>query len=165
MTEFADRDRTAELDVKPLLSPDASCRDGRLAGGSLRLLSEAPVARLGSPPGRLAEVGRLEPGSESGTGASINRMEGSVGGTFFDGTSSASSMMTGGTLTTRRSPAGTWVRGFGIIPSPPFPCARPVAEVLDDEDEDGCSSAPSTRLSLYSVFLAPSVARPGPPGT
>ena len=51
MAELADRDRVAEDDVKPLLSPKASCHDVRRDGGALELLSEAPAAELGFPPG------------------------------------------------------------------------------------------------------------------
>ena len=162
-TALADRDRAAELEVKPLLSPNASSHEGRLDGEAFELLSGVPEVELGSPPGRLADIGREVRGSASGADASISRTLGSVGGAFPVGTSSASSMMTDGTLT-NRSPAGTRVRGFGIIPSPPFPCARPDADWLEDEGVvEERSSASSSRISFLNVFFAPSTARSGPP--
>ena len=88
---------------------------------------------------------------------------GSDGGRFVDGGGSTSSMMTDGTFLSRRSPAGTGIRGFGIMPKPPVPCARPAVEVLAEEVDVDVSSGSSSFMSFFSNLLAPSTTRPAGP--
>ena len=88
---------------------------------------------------------------------------GSDGGRFVEGGSSPSSMMTDGTLLSRRSPAGTWIRGFGIMPKPPVPCARPTVEVLAEAEDVDVSSGSPSFMSFFSNLLVPSTMGPAGP--